>query len=464
MAIAFDNSTNGGQSYNSDLTFAHECSGDNRILFVFVESQVENPEDGVTYNGSEMTRIIRRVWLGYYLSVYYLIAPSSGSNNVVVDRNNAAYTRAVASSYTGVSQTSPIDASDGTLSDRSGTTMSASLTTIADNCWTIFGCKIYYDPTATAGAAVREIYTKQFFVADSNAAITPAGSHTMSFSSPSTHDWSNKLIVSFKPATSATYTQTIQSKSRIKTSGLAKTIQSKSRIKTSGLAKTIQSKSNIKTLGTSKTAQVKSRIKITGVSKTTQAKSRIKQSSLAKTTQAKSRLKQAGITKTAQAKGRIKIIGRLASVSAKSMIRSAAAKYISAKSYILTVGNIKRVSAKADIKIPNIPQATEVKSRIKIAGLAKTTQAKARLKQASLTKTAQAKGRIKIAGLDQTTQTKGRIKVTGVNKNIIAKSNIKNLGVNKTIATKAKIWAFRSGYVKMERGQYPKTLNDNRKI
>lgn len=105
MAIAL-NSTSSGFSSGSTLTFAHTVSGANRILVVGTR---EPAVSGVTYNGVALTKAISSSGgSGVDSAIWYLIAPATGTNNIVVSAtaNMVCY----ASSWTGVDQVSPIEA------------------------------------------------------------------------------------------------------------------------------------------------------------------------------------------------------------------------------------------------------------------------------------------------------------------------------------------------------------------
>lgn len=207
MAIAYDTSTNGNYTSGTSHTFSHTCTGSDRILFV--EAVINTSSDlitGVTYNGVSLTRITtvspnanRRL---YY---YYLVAPATGANNVVISASSSTAIGGNAVSYTGVAQTGTIiDVS--TTQTASTSSVTTNLTTTIDNCWTILGTTEDTTTafTASTGSTLRTSNTTYVDVRifDSNAAITPAGSTSMTVTHSTTPAYTGGFImIAFAPAT-----------------------------------------------------------------------------------------------------------------------------------------------------------------------------------------------------------------------------------------------------------------------
>lgn len=185
MAIAFDVATAGGSStVGTTLTFAHTCTGTDRILFVMatgdnVASSATDDITGVTYAGAAMTFINKTfVAADRYRYLFYLIAPATGANNVVITSSTSGgFKSGNASSYTGVKQSAQPDAN--VVNQTTGTTVTMTLTTIADNCWTVLSAGAGgANAAAGTGSTLRADSTaSQMF--DSNGAKTPAGSTSM---------------------------------------------------------------------------------------------------------------------------------------------------------------------------------------------------------------------------------------------------------------------------------------------
>lgn len=105
MAIVFDAATSNAGS----LTFAHAVgSGNNRILIVAVGLHNSGSISSVTYNGVSMTLAKSQNGTWRLSQIYYLVNPASGSNNVVITGLCSYGIAAVAVSFTGVHQTTPI--------------------------------------------------------------------------------------------------------------------------------------------------------------------------------------------------------------------------------------------------------------------------------------------------------------------------------------------------------------------
>lgn len=116
--VVFDNATSGGfQSSGTTLTFSHTVNdATNGVLIVgaYTRNSGTATVTGVTYNGVAMTLARERreaIFNLVYSSMWYLAAPATGANNVVVTfsatpPNNSG---AIAASFTGVDQTTPQD-------------------------------------------------------------------------------------------------------------------------------------------------------------------------------------------------------------------------------------------------------------------------------------------------------------------------------------------------------------------
>lgn len=111
MAVAYDTLGSGevtGSTMN--LSWTHVCTGSNLLLLVFIEHQNTSASvSSVTYNGVSMTQLQRNDHTDS-LYAFYLVAPATGSHTVAVTMGSATNDiSGISQSYTGVSQTSPID-------------------------------------------------------------------------------------------------------------------------------------------------------------------------------------------------------------------------------------------------------------------------------------------------------------------------------------------------------------------
>jgi hypothetical protein len=182
--IEFDAFTANAQEPGTSATFSHTCgTGNNRLLLVgvWINEASASIMSSVTYGGVTMTSLKRSVitstWSQYF---YYLLAPATGANNVVVTWNGSSkyvYTRVC--SYVGVAQTGFPDV-DATASG-TGTSIVATGTTTKDNVWIagMWGNASYTNGTPTAPIVARSAAEFQYF--DSNSPITPAGSKSVTY-------------------------------------------------------------------------------------------------------------------------------------------------------------------------------------------------------------------------------------------------------------------------------------------
>lgn len=212
MAIALDSTIDGGLAVDTSLTFSHTCTGPNLILFVGVFGDVGasdangNNVTGVTYNGIAMTEINRKLCPSdRWVYLFYLISPSTGAHNVVVSASTTIAMAAQSVSYTGANQSSQPDNSTtatGT-SIASGTDFGTTLSTVADNCWTIIAQKENGGVTsAGANTTLRQSNTNGMAMYDSGGAITPPGSNTLNIHTSGVTDFS-VVMASFSPAAPA---------------------------------------------------------------------------------------------------------------------------------------------------------------------------------------------------------------------------------------------------------------------
>ena len=204
MAIAVDAITDGGGTDGgSSHTYQHTCTGDDRILFVAGNTHNAGGSDditGITYNSVAMTRIDVQLpsiytWVQY---LYYLIAPATGENDVVLSRstgNGNCYGSSI--SYTGALQSGVPDAEKKGVG--AGSPVTTALTSVADNCWHLIVAS-NVDKSFTASTNTTErISDKINSIFDSNGPKTPAGSLSQSIAYAGTREW-NYIQATFAPA------------------------------------------------------------------------------------------------------------------------------------------------------------------------------------------------------------------------------------------------------------------------
>lgn len=202
MAIAFDAQSASAYSGTTSLTFAHTCTGSDRLLTVGVYGGADRIT-GVTYSGVSMTFINKLLMTGaaagQYIYLYYLLAPASGANNIVVTASAATDMYGAGSSYTGVKQTGQPDASATQATASSQLSLTTSLTTVADNCWIVGHAYSNNAVTAGTNVTVRTGSVAGLRMFDTNAAQTPAGSKSVQ-TTQTPADFIGHCIASFSPS------------------------------------------------------------------------------------------------------------------------------------------------------------------------------------------------------------------------------------------------------------------------
>lgn len=205
MAIAFDATSLSTAQTTSPITWNHTCTGSDLILWVGFGLGGTSSDNvtGITYNGTSMTLGTKvQTPLDSWIYLYYLIAPSSGTNTVSVSVSSAVDTKCGASSFTGANQTGQPDATT-TNTGSSVTTLATNITTIADNSWVV-GVSGASNLTLSAGTGVTSrsgqvVQGVVWLLGDSNSAKTPAGSYSMTFNDSSSVRMATAMA-SFSPS------------------------------------------------------------------------------------------------------------------------------------------------------------------------------------------------------------------------------------------------------------------------
>jgi hypothetical protein len=109
VAVDIHDFSAGLSAGGTSITFAHSSSGSDRVLYVFVLKRAADTITGVTYNSDALTSIATITSPGNILNatLWRLIAPDSGSFNVVVSSSSGQRMLAHAVSLFGVDQTTP---------------------------------------------------------------------------------------------------------------------------------------------------------------------------------------------------------------------------------------------------------------------------------------------------------------------------------------------------------------------
>lgn len=121
MALTFDTAVSDAVNGSTSNTWSHSCTGSNRVLFVFVGQRGTDTVSGVTYAGDAMTSLgaVSNADSLVGVSLWRLIAPDTGANDVIVSWPGAKNAVCVSMSFAGAHQTDP-DGTPVTGSDTSG--------------------------------------------------------------------------------------------------------------------------------------------------------------------------------------------------------------------------------------------------------------------------------------------------------------------------------------------------------
>lgn len=217
MAIAPDASTKALQAFDTSLTFSHTVgAGSNTLLIVAVMILTGGggqTVSGVTYNGTAMSKLdgsssamVADSGGSVRTELWTLKAPSSGAHNVVISlAGGGASFFAVASSWTGVDQTTPLGTAAKTTVASGDISVSPSSATgdVVVDAVTENGVTI---PTPGAGQTVLQ-QDNSFKIGASSYKAGAASSTTMSWSSS---DEKGQVAVALKPAAAGTtFTQSV---------------------------------------------------------------------------------------------------------------------------------------------------------------------------------------------------------------------------------------------------------------
>jgi hypothetical protein len=200
----------------STLTWSHTVgSGSNKILVVGVGAR--DPTAGntvvnsVVFNTSESFTKVRDDSVGGVQTLrsglWYLLNPSTTTANIVVTFAGAADdSGAGAISLFNVSQSSPIDAQNGSNAATQASPLSTSITVVGTNCWIIDAVYSKSDIDISAVSPQVAYYDLNPRAGGDSAAgsyimMVPAGSNTMSWIYPGGSDDYAHSVISLTPAT-----------------------------------------------------------------------------------------------------------------------------------------------------------------------------------------------------------------------------------------------------------------------
>lgn len=201
MAIAYDATSK--STFTTNPSWSHTCTGDDRILVV-VAGAVSDNISGITYNSVALTQITETTYPGAGhagLSIWYLVAPATGSNTIAVSSSSAC--GAVAVSYTGVKQTGVPDSSNVNNNAVGTNSLTTSTTVVASNCWLVGGASDNAGTGASGGTGttLRDFVDNGVNMGDSNGTVG-TGSQSLVFTFGGNNLFKG-ITVSLEPSESA---------------------------------------------------------------------------------------------------------------------------------------------------------------------------------------------------------------------------------------------------------------------
>lgn len=215
QAWTFDNSQWNTGSGATSYTFAYTTGSLSDGLMVLGANLGHSANfTSVTYNGVPATTIGSQIGDGasVKMRMAYLVAPASGTNNIVWTFSTTAGIDATVATYSGMAQTNSVNASstvwDGTTTNQAN--YSKSLTTTSANTLVVWQSDNYSgdtNVTGSGGTTVRASYTGgagQFgtILADEDA--PSAGSITLTEGTGNSgSDWYGNILAAFNTASSS---------------------------------------------------------------------------------------------------------------------------------------------------------------------------------------------------------------------------------------------------------------------
>lgn len=204
FAIAWDISAKGLTVGGTSLTYAHTCTGSNLIFYV--NNAIDSGGSFVTHTYATigMTSVAGTVNGGAAdINMYYLVAPATGANNVVLTKTGAGSIDGSSTSFSGAKQSAPTITN--TKAATVGLNFSMTVTTVDNNSWIVEGAVSNVAMNSGTNCTNREFEISALGggINDTNAAITPAGSTTMTFGTTNAGTTCAGIQAVISPATGA---------------------------------------------------------------------------------------------------------------------------------------------------------------------------------------------------------------------------------------------------------------------
>lgn len=184
----------------TSVTYSHTCSGSNRILVVSIlGTNAWDTVTGVTYAWVAMTRVARTTLaLTESDYLYYLVAPSTWANNIIVTASISQTFYCDSVSYVNVKQTGqPNGSAVGGVGGWVGA-LATSVTTTVNDCWLVGFLRSQGSQTPNAGTTFISWVNTTAKLADSNGSVGVAGTYSLwtTFASPNA---STQIVMAIAP-------------------------------------------------------------------------------------------------------------------------------------------------------------------------------------------------------------------------------------------------------------------------
>lgn len=193
MAVAFDAAasldTTGTNA--ATATLAHTISGANTFLMVYVQTTGNRTDDvsGITWNGTALTRSQFQAWyrsgVNWTHDLWYLLAPETGSHNIVVTNRVDLRNAIVSMSFTGAASNPGVQPNG---SHKSGvgsyaTSFTHTVSSTIDDCLLVGGVTpedARNDVSAASGSIIRANAGQMGRAITADGVLASAGSDTLS--------------------------------------------------------------------------------------------------------------------------------------------------------------------------------------------------------------------------------------------------------------------------------------------
>lgn len=192
MAIALDSVDAGTvlDNVSSPGTISHVTNGSNRLLLVGfgISSDVAT---GVTYAGSAMTQLVKGTTTSFGVSyIYGIVAPNTGTNDIVMSWTGATFLRGYGVSYTGVKQSNLPDGTAFRFDSNNVTSIVGTVATNSSPTWAMAVTRSSAAMSAGANQTIRGTSFANLMVGDTNGNITPAQAFPMTTNQTGTSEMS----------------------------------------------------------------------------------------------------------------------------------------------------------------------------------------------------------------------------------------------------------------------------------